>query len=276
MKNSSPLQILVAAAALCAAPLAMTSCSTSLSPNSASAVAKNATGKVFSYNDQAVPQARAMDEVGPLPERTARALSMWLDKSVLKRVSYAYPQYFVEMTNPKTGRTSVWGLISDGRGNLVGVLIPKGKMPAWSLPNTGDYKLYVCEGIQRDGLSRAIMNSLAEAGYDEPRLNSRRALGLTEERYLISKPSDVAVPVVPVEEKPAEEETPASDDAAPADDSADAAEDDFGGDDFGGDDFGSDDFGDDSADDSSDDASDDAEDGGDDFSDDFGDDDFGL
>ncbi len=260
MKNSSPLRILVAAAVLCAAPLATTSCSSTLTPAYASAQAKQATGKVFSYNDQAVPQARAVDEVGPLPERTARALSAWLANSEIKQVSYAYPQYFLEMTDPNTGKTKVWSLVSDGRGNLVGIYIPKGNTPAWEMPNTGNYQLYVCSGIQRDGLNRAIMNSLSEAGYDEPRLNSRRALGLTEDRYLVSKPAAVTVAPAPVEEKPAEAATPAKEEA-PADAEEEETEE-------ADDDFGSDDFGSDDADDSSD--------SDDDFSDDFGDDDFGL
>ncbi|MFI3244407.1 MAG: hypothetical protein R3Y56_09165 [Akkermansia sp.] len=265
MKNSSPLRILVAAAALCAAPLAMTSCSSTLSPAKASAQAKQATGKVFSYNDQAVPQARSVDEVGPLPARTVRALSLWLANSDIKHVSYAYPQYFVEMTDPDTGKARVWSLISDGRGNLVGVCIPKGNTPAWELPNTGNYELYVCRGTQRDGLSRAIMNSLSEAGYDEPRLNSRRALGLTEDRYLISKPAAIAAPVAPVKEKPEAAPEPAAAEEPAA--SSDASEEESAEDDFG-----SDDFGDDAAEESTDDAADSE----DDFSDDFGDDDFGF
>lgn len=266
MKNSSPLRILAAATILCAASLATSSCSSYPSPSRASAQVKQSTGRVFSYNDQAVPAARAIDEVGALPERAARALRMWLAKSERKQVSYAYPQYFVEMVDNRSGRAHVWSLISDGRGNLVGVLIPKGSTPAWNLPNTGAYELYVCQGSQRDSLSRAIMNTLADAGYDEPRLSTRRALGLTEERYLVSKPAAVTEVAAP---EPAAATATASDDKAPAAENKKEAEDDFGGDDFGAD--LEDDFGADSSD--SDDSSDSSDDS---FDDDFGDDDFGF
>ncbi len=274
MKNSSPLRILVAATVLCAASLATSSCSSHYpSPQMAATTMAQSTGKVFSYNDQAVPSARAVDEVGPLPARTARSIEAWLKNSVVKSVSYAYPQYFIEMIDNKSGKAKVWALISDGRGNLVGIYIPKGNTPAWAVPNTADYKLYVCEGYQRDGLNRAIMTSLFEAGYDEPRINARKAVGLTEERYLVSKPSNVVAPVASVStEEKSDDSAKAEQSDAPAEEASSMADDDP----FASDDSSSSDD-DPFADDSSDSDDSDADDSGDDFADDdFGDDDFGL
>jgi ribosomal protein L11 methylase PrmA len=60
----------------------------------------------------------------------------------------------------------VWGICSDGHGNMVGVLIPKNGRPAWDAPFTSEHTMYVCETPQRKALSDAIMESLAATEYD--------------------------------------------------------------------------------------------------------------
>lgn len=177
---------MVAAAAL------VTSCSTT-TPASARAeqlnLGSNAT--VFSYNDAASPKNRLCTEAGPLPDNVRRALEAWLRDSTVKNFSYAYPQYYVAMTSPQ-GQQRVWGICTDGKANLVGVLIPRDGVAAWDLPFLGAYKMYVCDTKQRRSLSDAIMTYLNDAGYDACRIKARKDSGLTESKYLISKPKTLA------------------------------------------------------------------------------------
>ena len=122
-----------------------------------------------------------------MPDNVARALDTWLRESTVKNFNYAYPQYYIAMTAP-TGRQRVWGICTDGKANLVGILIPRDGVAAWDLPYIGSYKMYVCDTSQRRALSDAIMTYLAEAGYDAERIKARKATGLVDEKYLISKP----------------------------------------------------------------------------------------
>ena len=122
-----------------------------------------------------------------MPDNVARALDTWLRESTVKNFNYAYPQYYIAMTAP-TGRQRVWGICTDGKANLVGILIPRDGVAAWDLPYIGSYKMYVCDTSQRRALSDAIMTYLAEAGYDAERIKARREAGLTDEKYLVSKP----------------------------------------------------------------------------------------
>lgn len=146
---------------------------------------------VFSHNDVNSPRLRDVDQAGPMPERAYRALVTWLHNSTVRDFSYVYPQYYITTENPQGGGETVWGLCSDGRGNLVGVLVPTSKRtPAWDLPTIGGYKVLVCETPEREALSKAIMDSLADAGYDHVRIATRMAGGLTDKAYLLSKPLD--------------------------------------------------------------------------------------
>ncbi len=189
MKHLSILKTAALAGGTLAAAVALSSCSTPLSPNSAAEkLSTSADVTVFSHNDVNHPNNRDCREAGPLPDRAGRALVAWLKNSTVKKFSYAYPQYYVAMQDPRTGRPSTWGICSDGQGNLVGVLIPRNGVMAWDLPPVGEYRMYVCDGDNRKALGDAIMNSLAEAGYDTYRIDSRKAMGLTQQRYLISKP----------------------------------------------------------------------------------------
>lgn len=142
---------------------------------------------IFSYNDASSPKHRLCTEAGPMPENVARALDAWLRNSTIKNFAYAYPQYYIAMTSPE-GKQRVWGICSDGKANLVGILIPRDGVAAWDLPYIGAYKMYVCDTNQRRALSDAIMTYLAEAGYDTYRIDARKATGLTEAKYLLSKP----------------------------------------------------------------------------------------
>lgn len=143
---------------------------------------------VFSYNDACSPRSRTCTEAGPLPDNVERALDMWLRKSVIKQVSYAYPQYYLAMVNPRTGKQTTWAICSDGQGNMTGLLIPRDGVAAWDLPFVGNYKMYVCDTKDRKSISDAVMESLADAGYDTYRIDTRKAGGLQGEQYLISKP----------------------------------------------------------------------------------------
>ncbi len=168
---------------------ALGSCSGTTSPSKAAEkIGNGAYVTVFSHNDMNNPTNRECREAGPLPERAARALGSWLRNSTVKSFSYAYPQYYIAMVDPRTGKQASWGICSDGLGNLVGVLIPRSGVLAWDLPPVGEYKMYVCDTPARKALGKAIMDSLAEAGYDTYRIESRKAKGLTQNRYLISKP----------------------------------------------------------------------------------------
>lgn len=174
---------------LAAAATLVSSCSTPLSPveRRAMQLRESSNVTVFSYNDASSPKHRLCTEAGPMPENVARALDQWLRNSTIKNFSYAYPQYYIAMTAPN-GKQRVWGICTDGKANLVGILIPRDGVAAWDLPYIGAYKMYVCDTKERRNLSDAIMSYLAEAGYDEYRINARKASGLTEEKYLISKP----------------------------------------------------------------------------------------
>lgn len=188
MKHLSFLKSLAVACGAMAAALTVSSCGSTPSP--AAALERMQTTRVatvFSYNDAVTPAARICNEAGPLPERTARAMQAWLRSSTVKTFSYAYPQYYVSLVDAR-GRQVVWGICSDGMGNLVGILIPRPSVAAWDLPFIGNYRMYVCDTDARKGLSDAIMESLADAGYDSFRIETRKAQGLTQGRYLISKP----------------------------------------------------------------------------------------
>lgn len=169
----------------------MTSCeSTSLTPEKAvQRIERSQITTVYSHNDVNSPRLRDCYEAGPLPERAQRALITWLHNSSVREFSYVYPQYYLVTTNNKGGGEVVWGLCSDGHGNLVGVLVPFSKRtPAWDLPTIGGYKVLVCDTPERQALSDAIMESLADAGYDQVRIDSRKAIGIVDKNHLISKP----------------------------------------------------------------------------------------
>ncbi len=225
MKHLSILKNAALACGTLAAAVALSSCNSTISPTSAAdKLATSADVTVFSHNDVNHPNNRDCREAGPLPDNAGRAIVAWLRNSTVKTFSYAYPQYYVAMQNPKTGRQSTWGICSDGQGNLVGILIPRDGVMAWDLPPVGEYRMYVCEGDLRKPLGDAIMNTLAEAGYDTYRIDSRKAMGLTQQRYLISKPlSDEAQKkydqIKKQEEaiqKGEEEAAPAAEEEAPA------------------------------------------------------------
>ncbi len=189
MKHLSFLKNMALACGTLVAAVALSSCSSTISPNKAAErLGTSADVTIFSHNDASRPVNRDCREAGPITDRAARALSAWLRNSSVQKFSYAYPQYYVAMQNPRTGRQSAWGICSDGHGNLVGVLIPRDGVMAWDLPAVGDYRMYVCNTPSRKALGDAVMNSLAEAGYDTYRIDSRKAKGLTQQRYLISKP----------------------------------------------------------------------------------------
>ena len=94
------------------------------------------------------------------------------------------------MQQPGSSSLRVWGICSDGQGNLVGILVPHDGVHAWDLPYRGSYRMYVCENKNRAAIGGAIMEALADAGYDRVRLDARRSRGLLEDRYLISKPAE--------------------------------------------------------------------------------------
>ena len=148
---------------------------------------------VFSHNDMNSPRLRDCYEAGPLPERAQRALTEWLRTSTVKEMSYVYPQYFITTLNARGGNEVAWALCSDGQGNLVGVMVPSNKrVPAWDLPTIGSYRVLVCETPEKKALGDAIMESIADAGYDKVRIDTRKAAGITDKRYLISKPLNEA------------------------------------------------------------------------------------
>lgn len=174
---------------LAAAASLVSSCSTPVSPvdKRANQLAESTNVTIYSYNDSSSPKHRLCTEAGPMPENVARALDMWLRSSTIKNFSYVYPQYYVAMTAPN-GKQRVWGICTDGQANLVGILVPRDGVAAWDLPYIGAYKMFVCDTKDRRNLSDAIMTYLAEAGYDSYRIEARKSSGLTEEKYLVSKP----------------------------------------------------------------------------------------
>ena len=206
-----------------AAALIVSSCGSTPSPVAAyNQLQATQAATVFSYNDAVTPAARICSEAGPLPERTARAMKAWLRASTVKTFSYAYPQYYVSLTDTR-GRQAVWGICSDGMGNLVGILIPRSGVAAWDLPFIGNYRMYVCETNERKGLSDAIMESLADAGYDSYRIETRKSQGLTQGRYLISKPLSEKAQIKLAEIKKKEEKAQETAEE-PAEESAPTAE----------------------------------------------------
>ncbi len=222
MKHLSLLKSFAVACGAMAAALIVSSCGSTPSPTAAyNQLQATQTATVFSYNDAVTPAARICSEAGPLPERTARAMKAWLRTSTVKNFSYAYPQYYVSLTDTR-GRQAVWGICSDGMGNLVGILIPRSGVAAWDLPFIGNYRMYVCDTNARKGLSDAIMESLADAGYDAYRINTRKAQGLTQGRYLISKPLSEKAQIKLAEIKKKEESIQKADDE-PSEEAAPAA-----------------------------------------------------
>lgn len=225
MKHLSLLKSFAVACGAMAAALVVSSCGSTPSPAAAyNQLQATQTAMVFSYNDAVTPAARICSEAGPLPERTARAMKAWLRASTVKTFSYAYPQYYVSLTDTR-GRQAVWGICSDGMGNLVGILIPRSGVAAWDLPFIGNYRMYVCDTNERKGLSDAIMESLADAGYDSYRIETRKSQGLTQGRYLISKPLSEKAQIKLAEIKKKEEKAQGADEEpvdepAPAEESA--------------------------------------------------------
>ncbi len=230
MKHLSIFKNMALVCSTVAAAVALSSCSTTISPDAAAdKLASSVDVTIFSHNDVNHPNNRDCREAGPIPDNAGRALVAWLRNSTVKRFSYAYPQYYIAMQNPVTGRPSSWGICSDGQGNLVGVLIPRDGVMAWDLPPVGEYRMYVCESSLRKGLADTIMNTLADAGYDTYRIDSRKLMGLTQQRYLISKPlSDEAQKKYDLLKKQEEQsqkgegEAPKADEAPAADTPADA------------------------------------------------------
>ena len=196
----------------------MSSCSREPSPAYAARQIKEQKPVVFSYNDQATLSARVCAQAGPLPARAQRALNQWLKSSTREKVSYLYPQYYITFSSSQGHINKVWAICSDAKGNMTGVFIPKYGNLAWDVPFSGYYELYVCKTASRDGLGRAIMESLADAGYDSYRIDARKARGLKDAQYLISKPAAAPVAVAPVVAEEVVEVTevepsPAADDA---------------------------------------------------------------
>lgn len=189
MKHFHLFKRIALACGVAAAVTMVSSCTSTTAPSAQRAeqlrLGTNVT--VFSYNDAASPKNRLCTEAGPLPASVAKALDTWMSTSTVKNFSYAYPQYYIAMTTP-TGRQRVWAICTDGKANMVGVLVPRDGVAAWDLPFIGAYRMYVCDTAQRRALSDAIMSYLAEAGYDTYRINARKATGLVDEQYLISKP----------------------------------------------------------------------------------------
>ena len=210
MKHFPLLQNLALSCCAVAATLVVSSCNSPVSPSTAAKHLRNSSAvAVYSHDDAASPTSRNVVEMGALPERTARALDTWLRRAEVKTYSYAYPQYYIAMTKAD-GSQAVWGICSDGQGNMTGVHIPRDGRPAWMAPYTSELIMYVYEGDDRAEVSAAIMETLADAGYDTYRIDVRKASGLTEEEYLISKPVAVEVKKVVADasaDEPSDEKT---------------------------------------------------------------------
>lgn len=188
MKHFHLFKRIALACGLVATAALVSSCSTvSPAAERAAQLREGTNITIFSYNDASSPKHRLCTEAGPMPDSVARALDAWLRESTVKNFTYAYPQYYMALTSPQ-GRQRVWGICTDGKANLVGILIPRDGVAAWDLPYIGAYKMYVCDTTQRRALSDAIMTYLAEAGYDAYRIKARKDSGLTDEKYLKSKP----------------------------------------------------------------------------------------
>ena len=192
MKHFHLFKHIALACGLAATAALVSSCaSTSPAAQRAEQLREGTNVTIFSYNDAASPANRLCTPAGPMPDNVARALDTWLRTATVKNFNYAYPQYYVALTSPN-GQQRVWGICTDGKANLVGLLIPRDGVAAWDLPYIGSYKMYVCDTPQRRALSDAIMTYLAEAGYDTYRIDARKATGLADEKYLISKPKTLA------------------------------------------------------------------------------------
>ncbi len=188
MKHFPLLQNITLACCAVAATLVVSSCNSPVSPSvAASQLRASSAVAVYSHDDNASPTARNVVNMGPMPERAARALNHWLRHSTVKTYSYAYPQYYIALTDAD-GQETVWGICTDGQGNMTGVHIPRDGRPAWMAPYTSELIMYVYEGDDRAEVSAAIMETLADAGYDTFRINTRKAAGLVDEDYLLSKP----------------------------------------------------------------------------------------
>lgn len=209
-----------------AAMLSSCESSTALAPvRAAERLSKAPVSSVFSHNDVNSPRVRDCYEAGPLPERTRRALVTWLHNSTIKEFSYINPQYYITLPVPGSRGETVWALCSDNQGNLVGVLVPRSSTSAaWDLPTIGSYRLFVCETSEKQALSDAIMESLADAGYDNVRIGILKATGVTEKRHLISKPLNAEEQLQVEKERKASAKTAAPKDKD--DDSSDSADDD--------------------------------------------------
>lgn len=189
MKHFPLFRNMVLTCGVLAAAASMSSCTALPSPGARADQIVGATNAtVFSYNDASSPRNRLCTEAGPLPANVARALCTWLKHSTIKNFAYTYPQYYIAMSHPQTGKQIVWALCSDAQGNLVGILIPRDGVQAWDLPYVGNYRMYVCDTNDRKPLSDAIMETLSDMGYDNARIEARKAMGLTEKQHLISKP----------------------------------------------------------------------------------------
>ncbi|MBR5330880.1 MAG: hypothetical protein IKV13_05250, partial [Akkermansia sp.] len=192
MKHFHFIKRIAVVCGMAAAAALVTSCSSTKSVRERADQFSDASNvTVFSYNDASSPKNRLCTEAGPMPANVYRALQAWLSSSTIKDFTYAYPQYYVAMTAPN-GRQRVWGLCTDGKANLVGILIPRDGVAAWDLPFIGAYKMYVCDTKQRRALSDAIMTYLHDAGYAATRIEARKASGLVSEKYLMSKPVTLA------------------------------------------------------------------------------------
>lgn len=188
MKHFPLLQNIALTCCAVAATLVVSSCNSPVSPSAAALQLRSSSAvAVYSHNDTSSPVVRDVVNMGPMPERAVRALDNWLRRSTVKTFSYAYPQYYIAMTNPN-GAEIVWGICTDGQGNMTGVHIPRDGRPAWMAPHTSEMMMYVYEGDDRAAVSAAIMETLADAGYDTYRINTRKASGLVDEDYLLSKP----------------------------------------------------------------------------------------
>ena len=224
MKHLSLFKNIALACCAMATVVAVSSCSTSAPMKAAQKLRSGVTATVYSHDDAASPVNRDVYPAGPLPARTERALYNWLRNSVVMEYSYAYPQYYVSLVDPTTRKETVWAICSDGQGNMTGVLIPKTGRPAWDAPFTSEHTMYVCDSKDRKALSTAIMESLADAGYDKYRIDTRKSMGLTQQRYLISKPLTEAAQKKYDLIKKAEEQAAAAREARAAEAEAAAAE----------------------------------------------------
>ncbi len=229
MKNFSFARTIVAACGLSVAVFALSSCSSVPSAKMASKKISTESVKVFSYNDQGNLQARECQEVGALPDRARRALALYLRDSEKRNYNYTYPQYFISVGETQGRSFPAWALCTDGKGNFVGVQVTRGNRQAWNLSPSTSTTLYVNTTPERAELGKAILESLAEAGYDTYRLDARRSYGLTEDRYLISAPAaaPVEAPAPVVEEKKPAAPAPEVDEDEPSDEPEEDTEDDL-------------------------------------------------